>query len=144
MVARSQTLTRDGSQPRDIKALSEPQLADLKAGHGWASRSPRSSTAIQVPGPYESSPAGCSSTPTRHTGSIYLYEAMKSEAIAVGAKLIAPQRDLDGQFATASHNARHPRLLTLQVGERHKELRAVHLKYPLTTAGVLTPGATRR
>jgi hypothetical protein len=73
-----------------------------------------------------------------------LYEGMKSEAIAVGEKLIATELELDRQFAERKITPAVLASLAAQIGERQGELRAVHLKYHLTTAELLTPDQKRR
>jgi hypothetical protein len=72
------------------------------------------------------------------------YEAMKEEAIRVGEKLITREAALDRHFA--EHNISPDKLasLTAQIGETQGELRAVHLKYHLTTAEVLTDDQRRQ
>jgi hypothetical protein len=63
-----------------------------------------------------------------------LYEAMKAEAIAAGEKLIESERALDQEFAAQKMTEARLTLLAAQVGERQGALRAVHLKYHLSTA----------
>jgi hypothetical protein len=69
---------------------------------------------------------------------------MKGEAIAVGEKLIASERELDQKFASHTMTASRLRSLMAQIGEQQGELRGVHPKYQLTTAEVLSDDQKRR
>jgi Spy/CpxP family protein refolding chaperone len=71
-----------------------------------------------------------------------LYEGMKAEAIAVGETLIANEQALDQQFVDGKMTPDALAALTARIGDTQGKLRAVHLKYHLTTADVLT--ATQR
>jgi hypothetical protein len=73
-----------------------------------------------------------------------LYEAMRAEAIAAGEKLIESERALDQEFAAQKMTPSRLVLLTSQIGERQGELRAVHLKYHLTTAELLSADQRQR
>ena len=67
-----------------------------------------------------------------------LFEAMKTEAITVGEKLIQQESALDREFAEQKISPDVLTQLTAQIGETQGQLRAVHLKYHLTTAELLT------
>jgi hypothetical protein len=73
-----------------------------------------------------------------------LFESMKAEAIAASEKLIVSERELDQEFA--AHTVTPARLTSLvaQIGERQGELRAVHLKYHLTAAELLSDAQKQR
>ncbi|MFM9851081.1 MAG: hypothetical protein ACKVP3_28635 [Hyphomicrobiaceae bacterium] len=73
-----------------------------------------------------------------------LYEAMKAEAMAAGERLIAGERELDREFGAQKMTADRLALLTAQIGERQGELRAVHLKYHLVTAELLSADQRQR
>jgi hypothetical protein len=70
--------------------------------------------------------------------------AMKSEAIAAGERLIESERALDRDFATKQMSQERLLLLTSEIGERQGALRAVHLKYHLTTAELLSAEQRQR
>jgi hypothetical protein len=69
---------------------------------------------------------------------------MKAEAIAVGEKLIAQETALDQAFARREILPVTLASLTAQIGETQGQLRAVHLKYHLTTADLLSPHQKHR
>jgi Spy/CpxP family protein refolding chaperone len=66
------------------------------------------------------------------------YEAMKAEAVQVGKNLIALEQELDRAFAGQTIEQATLTALTTQIGDTQAQLRAVHLKYHLTTAELLT------
>jgi len=127
-----------GQHQREIKALSEQQLEDLRAGRGMGFA--LSAELNGYPGPLhvlELAPRlGLSADQTQRVQ--ILCDAMKSEAIAAGEKLISAERALDRQFAEGRVTPATLAALTAQVGDRQGELRAVHLKYHLMTATLLT------
>jgi Spy/CpxP family protein refolding chaperone len=133
-----------GLQQRGVKALSDQQLGDLQAGRGMGLA--LAAELNGYPGPLHVMELAdrlqlSSDQAQRVRG---LYEAMKSEAIAVGEKLIAAELELDRQFAERKITPAVLASLAAQIGERQGELRAVHLKYHLTTAELLTPDQKRR
>ena len=69
---------------------------------------------------------------------------MKAEAIAVGERLIDAEIALDLAFQDRSITADRLAELTAQVGRLQGELRAVHLKYHLTTAELLSAEQSKR
>jgi hypothetical protein len=67
-----------------------------------------------------------------------LFEAMKVEAVSDGERLIVQENELDRAFAERRIDPGGLVRLTTQIGETQGQLRAVHLKYHLTTAALLT------
>jgi hypothetical protein len=128
-----------GMHQRAIKTLSEQQLADLRAGRGMGLA--LAAELNGYPGPLHvlelADRLQLSSDQTRRVQ--VLYTAMKGEAVAAGEKLIAAEQELDRQFADKEITSSRLASLTSRIGERQGELRAIHLKYHLTTADVLTP-----
>jgi Spy/CpxP family protein refolding chaperone len=133
-----------GLDSRDIKALSAEQLADLKAGRGMGLA--LAAELNGYPGPLHvlelADRLQLSPEQTRRVDS--LYRAMQSEAIAAGAKLIRAERELDRQFAAGGITPATLAALTSQIGQRQGELRAVHLKYHLSTTALLSPEQRRQ
>src|SRR5690242_15684118 len=88
-----------GMQARSIKALSDQQIADLGAGRGMGlalaaelNGYPGPSHVLELADKLELSP-------DQRAGVQRLFDAMKAEAMPLGAKLIAQESDLDKQFA---------------------------------------------
>jgi len=133
-----------GWQQRGVKALSDQLLGDLRAGRGMGLA--LAAELNGYPGPLHvlelADRLQLSSDQAQRVRG--LYEAMKSEAIAVGEKLVAAELELDRQFAERKITPAILASIAAQIGERQGELRAVHLKYHLTTAELLTPDQKRR
>jgi hypothetical protein len=133
-----------GMQTRPIKALSEQQVADLKAGRGMGLALPAELNGY--PGPAHvlelADQLGLSADQKAQVQS--LFEAMKAEAVPVGAKLLDQEAALDRLFATHSVTAESLKAATEQIGETQAELRNTHLKYHLQTEQILTLDQTQR
>jgi hypothetical protein len=133
-----------GMQERAVKALSPEQIADLKAGRGMGLA--LAAELNGYPGPLHvlelGTMLGLSSEQTKRTRE--LYESMKAEAIAAGDALISAERTLDRAFAERAITPDALEQLTARVGEAQGKLRAVHLKYHITMADLLSPAQMER
>jgi Spy/CpxP family protein refolding chaperone len=133
-----------GLEARAIKALSEQQIADLRAGRGMGLA--LAAELNGYPGPMHVLELG---DPLRLTeqqrGKMEeLLAAMKAEAIPLGERLIAQEADLDQQFASKTITAASLVAATDAIGATHATLRRTHLKYHLLTLDVLTPAQAQR
>jgi hypothetical protein len=127
-----------------LKALSEQQIADLRAGKGMGLA--RAAELNGYPGPIHVLELGdkLDLSAQQKQGLKQLYEAMKAEAVAAGEKLIESETALEQEFAAGKMTPARLALLTAQIGERQGALRAVHLKYHLTTAELLSEDQRQR
>lgn len=125
-----------GLQARAVKALSEQQIADLKAGRGMG---------LALAGEHVLELADQLQLTAQQRQSVQqLFDAMKTEAVAVGERLIEQEGALDREFAERRISPANLERLTSQIGETHGQLRAGHLKYHLTTADLLTTNQRHR
>ncbi len=133
-----------GFQQREVKALSAQQIADLRAGRGMGLA--LAGELNGYPGPLHvielAEPLHLSTVQRQRVQE--LFEAMRAEAVSVGEQLIAQESALDRAFAERKIDADSLGRLTAQIGETQGRLRAVHLKYHLTTAGLLTDDQRHR
>lgn len=133
-----------GMQTRPIKALSEQQVADLKAGRGMGLA--LAAELNGYPGPAHvlelSDQLGLSVDQKARVQ--ILFDSMKAEALPLGAKLLDQEAALDRKFADHSITPETLRAETAQIGMTQAELRNTHLKYHLQTAQILTPDQTQR
>jgi hypothetical protein len=127
-----------GMQQRAVKALSDQQVADLRAGRGMGlalagelNGYPGPSHVLELAEPLQL-------TAEQRQRMQQLFDAMKAEAIPVGEKLIEQESALDRAFAERRISPDTLARLTAQIGETQGQLRAVHLKYHLTTADLLS------
>jgi len=133
-----------GMQTRPIKALSEQQVADLKAGRGMGLALPAELNGY--PGPIHvlelSDQLGLSAEQKARVKE--LSESMKAEAVPLGAKLLDQEAALDQQFASHSITPEILKVQTAQIGATQAELRNTHLKYHLQTAQILSAEQMQR
>jgi hypothetical protein len=133
-----------GMQNRPIKALSDRQVSDLKAGRGMGLALPAELNGY--PGPAHvlelADKLGLSADQKARMQS--LFDAMKAEAVPLGMKLLDQETALDRQFAGHSITAEALRSETAQIGVTQAELRNTHLKYHLQTVQILTADQMQR
>jgi Spy/CpxP family protein refolding chaperone len=133
-----------GLQERSIKALSEQQIADLKAGRGMGLA--LAAELNGYPGPMHvlelADPLGLSAE--QRAKMQELFSAMKAEAVPLGEQLIAQEADLDKQFADKTMTPARLEASTDAIGATTGALRRAHLKYHLSTLDVLTPAQAQR
>src|SRR5215204_1085554 len=89
-----------GLQSRPLKALSEAQIADLRAARGMTL-----AVAAELngyPGPLHvvELADALALTPDQRARMQALYDAMKAEAVTLGERLITQEADLDRQFSS--------------------------------------------
>lgn len=128
-----------GMQTRPIKALSEQQLGDLKAGRGMGLA--LAAELNGYPGPSHvlelADKLGLSAAQKSEVQR--LFDAMKAEAMPLGARLIEQESDLDRQFASRTVTPESLKASTAAVAATQGALREAHLKYHLSTAALLNP-----
>jgi hypothetical protein len=133
-----------GLQVRPIKALSDEQIAELRAGRGMGLALPAELNGY--PGPVHvlelTEPLQLSEA--QRTKVQQLFEAMKTETIPLGEKLITQESELDRQFAGKTVTEASLTTATHAIGTTQAALRAAHLRYHLATLKVLTPTQTQR
>jgi Spy/CpxP family protein refolding chaperone len=133
-----------GLQGRPVKALSDQQIADLKAGRGMGLA--LAAELNGYPGPMHvlelASPLGLSDDQRAKVAG--LFDAMKREAVPLGELLIAAETALDRQFADRTITASSLGEATRDIASLQGELRLAHLKYHLATLELLTPEQATR
>jgi hypothetical protein len=129
-----------GMQTRPIKALSEQQVADLRAGRGMGLA--LAGELNGYPGPaHLLELADKLNLSVEQRASVQkLFDTMKQEALPLGAKLIAQERELDRQFARHTITPQSLKSVTMAIAVTQGELRETHLKYHLATVTLLTEG----
>jgi hypothetical protein len=133
-----------GLHERDIKALDEKQLADLKNGRGMGLA--LAAELNGYPGPLHvlELKDQLLLTADQQRRFQQLFDSMKAEAIAVGEELISNERALDRRFSEGGMTPETLAALTARIGQTQGQLRAVHLKYHLTSAELLSSEQRQR
>ena len=128
-----------GMQTRSIKALSDQQIADLRAGRGMGLA--LAAELNGYPGPSHllelADKLGLSDAQRDAVRS--MFEAMKAETIPIGERLIAQETALDKLFAHHTVTPEKLSAATAEIGATQGELRTAHLKYHLSTVAILEP-----
>jgi hypothetical protein len=133
-----------GLQGRSIKALSEQELADLRAGRGMGLA--LAAELNGYPGPahvLELADALQLSSAQRESVQGF-FDRMKTETITLGNELISLETALDRQFADKTATESSIAAATAAIGPTQAALRNAHLRYHLLTIGVLTAAQSQR
>ena len=109
---------------RPVKALSEPQMADLRAGRGVGLALPAELNGY--PGPLHTleHADALALTPEQRVHTRALFEAMKAEAVPLGERLIAQEAELDRLFASNAVQPASLEATTNAIGATQGQLRA--------------------
>jgi hypothetical protein len=143
-LAQSQQQPYAGLETRSIKALSDQQIADLRAGRGMGLA--LAAELNGYPGPMHvlELAESLDLSGQQRAKMQELFAAMKAEAIPLGERLIAQEADLDKQFVGKTITPASLAASTEAIGATHAALRRAHLKYHLFTVEVLTSEQARR
>ena len=133
-----------GMQSRPIKALSDQQVADLKAGRGMGLA--LAAELNGYPGPSHllelSDKLGL--TLDQNSTLKGMFDAMKAETIPIGENLIVQEERLDRLFAEKTVSEQQLKDATRDIGETQGRLRNAHLNYHLQARAILQPSQIRR
>ena len=127
-----------GLEGRTVKALSEQQIADLKAGRGMSLALPAELNGYPGPSHVLEHADALSLTAEQRARTKALFEAMKAEAVPVGERLIEQETRLDRLFAERQITPASLRTATEDIGTTQARLREAHLKYHLAMMTVLS------
>jgi Spy/CpxP family protein refolding chaperone len=133
-----------GLEQRPIKALSEQQVADLRAGRGMGLALPAELNGYPGPSHALELASPLHLTDAQRDRVQGLFDAMKAETTPLGLRLIAQEAELDRQFAGKTITAETLVQATSAIGTTQAALRAAHLRYHLTMVDVLTPDQMQR
>src|SRR6266567_6721188 len=127
-----------GLEQRPVKALSEQQVADLKAGRGMGLALPAELNGYPGPSHALEHADALGLTAEQRQRTKALFEAMKAEAVPVGERLIEQETQLDRLFAERQITSASLRSATEEIGSTQARLREAHLKYHLAMMTVLS------
>ena len=127
-----------GMQARPVKALSDQQIADLKAGRGMGLA--LAAELNRYPGPMHvlENAAALQLTADQKQALDRQIEAMRAAAILLGEQIIARESALDALFKSGNAAADAIDGITSEIAILYGQLRAVHLRTHLATRATLT------
>jgi Spy/CpxP family protein refolding chaperone len=133
-----------GMQTRPVKALSEQQVADLRAGRGVGLA--LAAEPNGYPGPMHVLELAdrLDLSADQRAKVQQLFDSMKAEATPVGSRLIEQEMELDRLFASRTITAERLKAMTSSIAETQGALRDTHLKYHLSTAALLSQHQMQR
>ena len=132
-----------GFAQRAIKALSDQQIADLRAGRGMGLALPAELNGYPGPAHVLELASPLHLTDAQRACVQGLFDAMKAETTPLGMRLIEQEAALDRLFAERTITPDALAQATAAIGATQAALRAAHLRYHLTMTDVLTPAQVR-
>jgi hypothetical protein len=133
-----------GMQVRPVKALSDEQIADLKAGRGMGLALPAELNGYPGPSHILELADRLGLSDDQRSAVRRQFEAMKAETIPIGEQLIGQEAALDALFAEHKATSTSVAEATAEIGATQGKLRAAHLKYHLATLDLLQPAQVER
>ena len=133
-----------GMQARPIKALSDQQIADLKAGRGMGLALPAELNGYPGPSHVLELADRLGLSDEQRSAVRRQFEAMKAETIPIGEQLIGQEAALDALFAEHKATSKSVTEAAAEIGATQGKLRAAHLKYHLATLDLLQPAQVKR
>ena len=133
-----------GMQSRPIKALSDQQVADLRAGRGMGLALAAELNGYPGPRHLVELSDQLALTPEQLSKLKSMFDAMKAETIPIGENLVAQEEKLDQLFAENLISEQQLKAATEDIGETQARLRNAHLRYHLQARVILQPSQIRR
>src|SRR4030088_283499 len=133
-----------GMQARPIKALSDQQVADLKAGRGMGLALAAELNGYPGPSHLVELSDQLGLTAEQLSSLKGMFDAMKAETIPIGENLVAQEQELDRLFAENAISEQQLKAATQNIGETQARLRNAHLRYHLRARVILQPSQIRR
>ena len=133
-----------GMQSRPIKALSDQQVADLKAGQGMGLALAAELNGYPGPSHLLELSDRLGLTSDQHSVLREMFDAMRAETVPIGENLIVQEERLDRLFAEKTVSEQRLKDATRDIGETQGRLRSAHLNYHLQARAILQPDQIRR
>ena len=124
---------------RALKALSDEQIADLRAGRGMGLALPAELNGYPGPMHVLEHADALDLSPAQRVQVDGMIASMKAEAIRLGDRLIEQEFELDRLFADRKIQPASMETATAAIASTQGQLRAAHLRYHLLMMDVLSP-----
>lgn len=137
-VGAAPSSTYVGQETRDIKALPETEIADYLAGRGMGFA--KAAELNHYPGPRHvlELTAELSLSAEQRKQVEDIHAIMQSQAIRIGERIVAKERELDQLFAAGKISQRSLSDTVTEIARLQGELRNVHLQAHLAVRPILT------
>lgn len=133
-----------GLEKRSVKALSDQQISDLRAGRGMGMALPAELNGYPGPSHAIELADKLALTGSQLATAQSLFASMKAEAVPVGERLIVQQTDLERHFVDRTITPSLLALAIAEIGATQATLAETHLKYHLAMADLLSPEQRQR
>lgn len=134
----AQESSYSGFESRQIKALSEQQVEGYLGGKGMGLALPGELNGYPGPKHVIELADQLSLSATQHEQIVRIFEAMQSQAISVGKRIVEAERALDTLFARGKVDSETLKVATAEIGKLQGQLRAIHLNAHLETKDLLS------
>src|ERR1700730_17239525 len=135
---RSGTLPYAGMQNRGLKALSEQQIEDLRAGRGMGLAMAAELNSYPGPAHVLELASALNLSEDQRDRTRALYGEMRDTAVPLGNEVLAKEGELDEAFASGRIDDAALRRILTDIGRLQGELRYTHLKYHLAMRDLLS------
>ncbi|MDA9543102.1 periplasmic heavy metal sensor [Bradyrhizobium yuanmingense] len=133
-----------GLEKRPIKALSQQQIDDLRAGRGMGLALAAELNGYPGPSHVLELSDRLGLTADQRAEVQRLFDAMKQEAVPLGNKLVEQERALEHLFSSRAITSEALKTSIGAIAETQGQLRESHLKYHLSTAALLDQSQMQR
>ena len=127
-----------GQENRQIKSLSEDDIAELRRGGGWGMAKAAELNGSPGPAHLLEMAEEIGLSPEQVTAIEAVRVEMQREAVEIGSRLIRLEEELDDQFRNNTITPENLRSLVSQIAETRGRLRYTHLAAHLSTKPILT------
>lgn len=129
-----------GEEARRIKSLSGEDIDELRNGRGWGLAKAAELNGMPGPAHLLEMREAIGLTPEQTAAIEALYQRMKAQAVPLGERLIALERDLNDAFARGDIGEAALAEKLDAIGRVQTRLRLTHLETHLATPRILRPG----
>lgn len=133
-----------GFDEREIKSLSDQDIAELRRGGGWGLALPAELNGLPGPAHLLELKDELALSSDQVAEIVALFEKMRAEAIAAGQEFITAEAAVSLAFEDSAISEEELAILLNKAAEARAELRMVHLSRHLATPALLTDEQIRR
>jgi Spy/CpxP family protein refolding chaperone len=137
--ARAETPRYAGMQNRSLKALSEQQIEDLRAGRGMGLAMAAELNSYPGPAHVLELASALNLSQDQRDRTRVLFDEMQKAAVTLGNEVLAKEAELDQAFAGGRIDDAGLHRILADIGRLQGELRYTHLKYHMAMHSVLSP-----